>query len=69
MAEDIKVYTLNEIADLLHVTKRSLYSWIKSGRLKALKVGREWRVTKESLEAFMAENTNDKTEDQPAKKA
>lgn len=69
MAKEIEVYTLNEIADLLQVTKRSLYSWIKSGRLKALKVGREWRVTKKSLEAFLEENTATQAEEQPAKKA
>ncbi len=52
MAKDIEVYTLKEIEDLLHVTRRTLYNWIKSGQLKAFRIGKEWRVTKEALEEF-----------------
>lgn len=52
MAKDIEVYTLQEIEDLLHVTRRTLYNWIKSRKLKAFRIGKEWRVTKEALEEF-----------------
>jgi len=52
MAKDIEVYTLKEIEDLLHVTRRTLYNWIKGGKLKAFRIGKEWRVTKEALEEF-----------------
>ncbi len=57
MAKDIEIYTLKEIQELLQVTGRTLYSWIKDGKLKAFKVGREWRVTKEALEAFTQTGT------------
>jgi excisionase family DNA binding protein len=52
MAKDIEVYTLKEIQDLLQVTRRTLYNWIKDGKLKAFRIGKEWRVTKEALEEF-----------------
>ena len=48
-----EVYTLHEVEELLMVTQRSLYNFIKDGRLKAFKAGREWRVTREALEEFM----------------
>ncbi len=60
MAKDIEVYTLKEIEDLLHVTRRTLYNWIKAGKLKAFRIGKEWRVTKEALEEFTQTGTTDK---------
>lgn len=59
MAKDIEVYTLKEIEDLLHVTRRTLYNWIKGGKLKAFRIGKEWRVTKEALEEFTQTGTAD----------
>lgn len=52
MAKDIEVYTLEEVIAILQVTRRTLYNWIKSGKLKAFKAGREWRVTREALDDF-----------------
>ena len=60
MAKDIEVYTLKEIEALLHVTRRTLYNWIKGGKLKAFRIGKEWRVTKEALEEFTQTGTADK---------
>lgn len=57
MAKDLEVYTLKEIEDLLHVTRRTLYNWIKGGKLKAFRIGKEWRVTREALEQFMETGT------------
>lgn len=48
-----EIYTLHEVEELLKVTQRSLYNFIKDGRLKAFKAGREWRVTEEALNDFM----------------
>ena len=58
MAEP-KVYTLEEIETMLHVTRRTLYNWIKDKKLKAFKVGKEWRVTEEELQAFFTRGTEE----------
>ena len=34
------------------VTQRTLYKYIKAGKLKAFKAGKEWRVTAEALKEF-----------------
>lgn len=60
MAKDIEVYTLKEIEDLLHVTRRTLYNWINSGKLKAFRIGKEWRVTRDALEEFTRTGTENK---------
>lgn len=57
MAKDLEVYTLKEVEELLQVTQRTLYNWIKDGKLTAFKAGREWRVTKEALEDFTKTGT------------
>ena len=54
---ELRVYTIDEVVDLLHVTKRSIYSYIKDGKLKAVKIGKYWRVTQENLEEFLSKGT------------
>ena len=53
MIEDIKLYTLEEVMDFLHTTRRTLYRYIKDGKLKAVKVGGRWKVTDEALKDFL----------------
>lgn len=57
MSKDLEVYTLEEIEQLLQVTRRTIYNWIKSGKLRAFKVGRGWRVSRAELDRFMNEGT------------
>ena len=53
----IKVYSLEEVADILQLTRRTLYNYIKDGKLQAVKMGKYWRVTEKNLEAFIAKGT------------
>lgn len=50
------MYTLQEVADLLHVSNRTVRNWIKSGKLPALKIVRQYRITKEDLAAFIQDS-------------
>jgi excisionase family DNA binding protein len=34
------------------VTPWTVYQWIKQGKVKALKIGRDWRIDPSELEAF-----------------
>ena len=54
---DIRVCTLDEVADIMKVTKRTLYNYIKAGTLHAVKIGKYWRVSEESLQAFISTGT------------
>ena len=51
---DIKVYTLDEVADIMKVMKRTLYTYIKAGTFHAVKMGKYWRVSEENLQAFIS---------------
>ena len=39
MAE-LKVYTLEEVCEILSITKRTVYNYIKAGKLPAVKMGK-----------------------------
>jgi len=53
MKEPMKVYTIEELVDVLHVTRRTIYNYLRSGSLKAAKMGKYWRVTEKQLEDFL----------------
>ncbi|MBU1144590.1 MAG: helix-turn-helix domain-containing protein [Firmicutes bacterium] len=55
---DFTLYTVDEIKEILKVTQRTLYNYIKSGNLKAVKIGKYWRIKKSDLEEFLENGTN-----------
>lgn len=56
---DIKVYTTEEALEVLKVTKRTLYRYIKAGQIKAIRLGREYRITEEALRDFLEHGTEE----------
>lgn len=42
-------YTVEEVADMFHVTKITVYSWIKKGKLKAVKLG-QWKIPLDAVD-------------------
>lgn len=48
-----KTYTLIEISQALNVTQRSLLTYIKQGKLKAVKIGGKWRVSEQNYLDFI----------------
>lgn len=57
MAETMKIYTIEELETLLNVTRRTLYTYIKEGKLQAVKMGKYWRVRADQLDAFLSSDT------------
>jgi excisionase family DNA binding protein len=52
-----KIYTIPQLEESLQTTKVTLYNYIKSGKLKAFKVGNTWRVTETALQEFINAST------------
>jgi len=46
-------YTPQQVADKLQLTVRTIWSYIRSGKLPASKLGRDYRISEEQLERFM----------------
>lgn len=56
MAE-LKVYTVEEAAELLKVGQRTVLNNIRAGKLRASKIG-AWRIREEDLVAYLDETAN-----------
>ncbi|MFH1822980.1 MAG: helix-turn-helix domain-containing protein [Patescibacteria group bacterium] len=48
-----KFYTAQELADMLEYNIMTIYRYIKSGKLKAYKVGKEFRIVKKEFDNFL----------------
>lgn len=46
-------YTAQELADELRVNIMTIYRYIKAGKLKAHKIGKEFRITKSEYQSFL----------------
>ena len=54
MASSVKLYTVKEAQEILQVAQRTLYVYLETGALKAVKVGKFWRIPADALDAFLA---------------
>ena len=47
-----RVYTTQEVAELLKVTPRTVQEWIRTGKLPAMRYGRVLRIRADDLARF-----------------
>ena len=47
-----RVYTPQEVAELLKVNPRTVQEWIRTGKLPAMRYGRVYRIRAEDLAKF-----------------
>ncbi|RIK82256.1 DNA-binding protein [candidate division KSB1 bacterium] len=52
-----KLLTIEEVAEILRVSTRSVNRYIESRRLKASKIG-WWRIKQSDVDRFLEENSN-----------
>ncbi len=53
MKEDITHYTVNEVASHLRVTQRTIYTYIRIGKLRGIKIANKWRFSKKHIDDFL----------------
>jgi excisionase family DNA binding protein len=53
-----KLYTPEGAAEVLMVNPETVRLWLRTGKLKGVKVGRLWRVRESDLEAFLKRPEN-----------
>jgi len=54
-----KLLTIEEVADILRVSTRTIVRYIESGKLKASKIG-VWRIKEFDVHLFLEETSNKK---------
>ena len=47
------LYTIQQVMARLQVSDETVYRYIRAGKLRAIKVGWLWRVSKTALDAFL----------------
>lgn len=50
MAQDL--YSVEQVADLLNLHVRTVRNYVREGRLKAVRIGKQYRIAAEDLEAM-----------------
>jgi len=53
MKERKEFYLVEELAKKLRVSNMTIYRYIKAGKLKAYKIGKEFRIDKEEFNNFL----------------
>lgn len=55
-----KIYTVPEVAKLLKLSTRSIYTYITEGKLKATKLGSKWRILDSAIKELLSEQSEQK---------
>jgi excisionase family DNA binding protein len=56
MGTDQQLYTVQEVANILKVHWQTVLNYIKRGKLKAVRMGKGYRITQQDLDTFIDEN-------------
>lgn len=56
--DELKMYTIDEITEILKISQRTLYVYIKNKSLKAVKLGKYWRVRLSDLQDLIDHGTH-----------
>jgi excisionase family DNA binding protein len=60
MSEEPRLYSLDQVAERLGLHVRTVRAYVRSGRLRAIRIGKQYRVPREELEAIVgAGNSRD----------
>ena len=46
-------YSIDEVAKMLKVAYLTVYRWVRSGKLKAVKAGKQYRIKRDDLDIFL----------------
>ena len=57
MMTDNQYYIMSpeEAMDELHIGRNAIYKLLSSGKLKGFKVGRNWKIARKSIDAYIDE--------------
>ena len=53
-----KLLTPAQIAEALQLNESTITRWLRKGRLRGFKVGKDWRVSTADFDAFLEEKAN-----------
>lgn len=57
---DIKLYTVNEVAEIFNCSKSTAYNMMKNRNFPTMKIGKRMYITHENLARFIKQNSTKK---------
>lgn len=60
MKGGIKIYTPEEVAEILKVRPQTVQKWLRNGQLVGIKLNKNWRIMEEDFKKFLMEHKADK---------
>ena len=58
--DGMKVYEVEDLVELLGMSRVSVQRYLREGRIKGIKFARKWHVTENNLKAFFSGETTGK---------
>ena len=52
-----EILTIEELMELLYIGKNTAYQLLKSGEIKAFKIGKVWKIPRESVNEYIMRKT------------
>lgn len=56
--ENLKLYTLPQVAKILGITDRTAWNYVKAKKIKAVKIGGKWKISEDNLREFINGGSN-----------
>lgn len=48
-----ELMTIGDLADYLRVTRRTIYEWLKTNKIPAIKLVGQWRFKRDKIDAWL----------------
>jgi hypothetical protein len=55
--DGIKLYEVEDLVKMLKLSRVSVQAYLRTGRMKGVKIGKRWHVTDENLKSFLSGDT------------
>ncbi len=55
--DGIKLYEVEDLVKMLKLSRVSVQAYLRTGRMKGVKIGKRWHVTGENLRTFLSGDT------------
>lgn len=58
---DTRLMTMDDLANYLKVTRRTIYDWVKHNKIPAVKVVGQWRFRRDKIDAWIEHRTQNRS--------
>lgn len=59
MKSKVTIYTINDLIEMLGVSRTTIIKYIKQKKIRAFKVGNTWRITEQAFLEYIKESESE----------